>query len=246
MENWSITIGTSSAIRVVVPPEQVSPPMGLWLYLIDARRAVLGGALSEGGNLLTWLDSILKLPSLADAESLVAALPPDGHGLTVLPFLAGERSLGWHANARMTINGMQAHTSPADLLRAGMESLAYQLDAVFEQVCHTLQMERAAPRIIGSGGALLGSTTLGQIVADTLGVPVYPSLDHEASARGAALLALEAMGILPDVAQVSPHLKPPVQPDAKKHVVYRKAAERQQKLYQTLLEGRPGYFPNSS
>ncbi len=246
MENWSITIGTSSAIRVVVPLEEVNPPMGLWLYLIDARRAVLGGALSEGGNMLYWLDSILKLPSLADAESLVAALQPDGHGLTVLPFLSGERSLGWHANARMTISGMQAHTSPADLLRAGMESLAYQLDAVFGQVCHTLQRGRTAPRVIGSGGALLGSTTLGQIVADTLGVPVYPSLDHEASARGAALLALEAMGILPDVAQVSPHLKPGVKPDAKKHAVYRKAAERQRKLYQTLLEGRPGYFPNSS
>src|SRR5437868_3193195 len=185
MENWSITIGTSSAIRVVVPLEQVIPPMGLWLYLIDARRAVLGGALSEGGNMLSWLDSILKLPSLADAESLVAALQPDGHGLTVLPFLSGERSLGWHANARMTISGMQAHTSPADLLRAGMESLAYQLNAVFEQVCHTLQMERTSPRMIGSGGALLGSTTLGQVVVDTLGVPISPSLDHEASARGA-------------------------------------------------------------
>ncbi len=78
--------------------------------------------------------------------------------------------------------------------------------------------------------------TLEHIVADTLGVPVYPSLDHEASARGAALLALEAMGILPDVAQVPPHLKPPVEPDAEKHTVYRKGAERQQKLYQTLLE----------
>ena len=220
--------------------------MGLWLYLIDARRAVLGGALSEGGNMLYWLDSILKLPLLADAESLVAALQPDGHGLTVLPFIAGERSLGWHANARMTISGIQAHTSPADLLRAGMESLAYQLNAVFEQVCHTLQMERTSPRMIGSGGALLGSTTLGQVVVDTLGVPISPSLDHEASARGAALLALEAMGILPDVAQVPAHLKPEVKPDAERHVVYRKAAERQQKLYQTLLEGRPGYFPHSS
>ncbi|TMC63122.1 MAG: carbohydrate kinase, partial [Chloroflexota bacterium] len=244
--NWSITIGTSSAIRVVVPLEQVIPPMGLWLYLIDARRAVLGGALSEGGNMLSWLDSILKLPSLADAESLVAALQPDGHGLTVLPFLSGERSLGWHANARMTISGMQAHTSPADLLRAGMESLAYQLNAVFEQVCHTLQMERTSPRMIGSGGALLGSTTLGQVVVDTLGVPISPSLDHEASTRGAALLALEAMGILPDVAQVPAHLKPEVKPDAERHVVYRKAAERQQKLYQELLEEGPGLFPNSS
>lgn len=246
LENWSLTIGTSSAIRVVVPPEQVIPPMGLWLYLIDARRAVLGGALSEGGNLLTWLDSVLTLPVLAEAEGLVAALQPDGHGLTMLPFISGERSPGWHASARMTISGIQAHSSPADLLRAGMEALAYQLAVVYEQVGQTLQVGKTAPRMIGSGGALLGSMTLGQIVADTLGVAVYPSRDHEASARGAALLALEAMGLLPDVAQVPAHLKPPIQPDAAKHAVYRKGAERQQKLYQALLEGRPASFPHSS
>ncbi|HEY6406625.1 MAG TPA: gluconokinase [Ktedonobacteraceae bacterium] len=236
MENWSLTIGTSSAMRVVLPLEEVIPPPGLWLYLIDAKRAVLGGALSEGGNMLYWLDSALKLPSLADAENLVAALLPDGHGLTILPFISGERSLGWHANARMTINGIHAHISPADILRAGMESLAYQLAAVYEQLCNALQIGKTVPRIIGSGGALLGSMTLEHIVADTLGVPVYPSLDHEASARGAALLALEAMDILPDVAQAPPHLKPPVKPDAEKHVVYRKGAERQQKLYQALLQ----------
>jgi gluconokinase len=246
MENWSLTIGTSSAMRVVLPPEQVIPPLGLWLYLIDAKRAVLGGALSEGGNLLSWLDSVLELPSLADTENLVAAVPPDSHGLTILPFISGERSLGWHADARMTISGIQAHISPADLLRAGMEAVAYQLDALCEQLCRALQVEKTMPRIIGSGGALLGSVTLGHIVADALGVPVYPSLDHEASARGAALLALEAMGILPDVAQVSPHLKPEIKPDAENHAVYMKGAERQQKLYQALLEGRPGSFANST
>jgi gluconokinase len=127
-----------------------------------------------------------------------------------------------------------------------MEALAYQLDAVFEQVCHALQRAKTAPRMIGSGGALLGSMTLEHIIADTFGVPVYPSLDHEASARGAALLALEVMGILPDVAQVPPHLKQPVQPDTEKYAVYRKAAERQQKLYQALLEGKSGSFTNSS
>jgi gluconokinase len=240
LENCSLTIGTSSAIRVVVSPEQVIPPMSLWLYLIDARRAVLGGALSEGGNLLAWLDSVLKLPMLAEAESLAAALQPDAHGLTILPFISGERSPGWHASARMTISGIQIHSSPADFLRAGMEALAYQLAVVYEQVCQTLQVGKTAPRVIGSGGALLGSMTLRQIIADTLGVAVYPSLDHEASARGAALLALEALGILPDVAQVPAHLKPPVQPDAAKYDLYRKGAERQQKLYQALLEGKSG------
>jgi gluconokinase len=135
----------------------------------------------------------------------------------------------------MTIMGIQAHTSPAALLRAGMEALAYQLGAVYEQVYGALKMGNKVPRMIGSGGALLGSKTLQHIVTDTLGVPLYPSLDSEASARGAALLALEAMGILSDVALVPAHLKPPVQPDVERGAIYKKGAERQWKLYQALL-----------
>lgn len=233
-ENWSLTIGTSSAIRVVLPPEQVTPPLGLWLYLIDSKRGVMGGALSEGGNMLNWLDSVLKLPSLAASEPLVASVKPDSHGLTVLPFISGERSLGWHAQARMTVMNLNVHTMPADLLRAGMEALAYQLGAVYEVVCDTLKLEKQ-PRLIGSGGALLGSHSLQQMIADTLGAPIYPSKDHEASARGAALLALESLGIIPDLAQVAPMLDEPFQPEAERGAIYKKAAQRQKELYQKLL-----------
>ncbi len=234
--NWSMTIGTSSALRVVVPPELVTPPMGLWLYLLDKRHAVLGGALSEGGNLLAWLDKTLQLPALADAEPLVAAIPPAGHGLTMLPFLSGERSLGWHAEARMTISGLNVYTQPADLLRAGMESLAYQLDGVYRQLQTTLaHHEQETPRVISSGGALLNSKTLQQIIADTLGTPLYPSLNLEASARGAALMALHALGIIAAIEQIPPALDAPTMPNPAHQATYQQAAERQRKLYAALL-----------
>lgn len=233
-ENWSLTVGTSSAIRVVLPPEQVTPPLGLWLYLIDGKRGVMGGALSEGGNMLNWLDTVLKLPSLAASEPLVASIKPDSHGLTILPFISGERSLGWHADARMTVMHLNVHTTPADLLRAGMEALTYQLGAVYTVVSDTLKLERQ-PRLIGSGGALLGSPSLQQMLADMLGTPLYPSKDHEASARGAALLALESLGIIPDLSQVAPVLDEPFQPDAARGAIYKQAAQRQQELYQKLL-----------
>ncbi len=235
IDNWSLTIGTSSAMRVVIPPEQVVPPLGLWLYLIDARRAVLGGALSEGGNMLTWLDTVLKLPALKDAEPLAADMEPDAHGLTLLPFISGERSLGWHGEAHMTIAGIGRHTSPAELLRAGMEALAYQLAMVYEQICGALNVEHGKPKVIGSGGALLGSSLLKSILADTLATSLYPSRDQEASARGAALLALEAMGVIPDIAHVSPNLDEPTQPDDERGKRYRQAMERQRKLYELLL-----------
>lgn len=237
IDNWSLTIGTSSAIRVIMPPDKATPPMGLWLYLVDAKRGIMGGALSEGGNVPSWLDAVLKLPSLADSESLIAALPPDDHGLTFLPFISGERSLGWHANARMTISGIGSHTTPADLLRASKEAIAYQLRAVYDDLRDTLKVggKLPTPRLVASGGALLGSPVFQGIVADTLQTPIYPSRDHEASARGVALLALEALGIIPDVAQVDPSLTEPMQPNAKNGEVYKRAMERQMKLYQLLL-----------
>jgi gluconokinase len=233
--NWALTIGTSSAMRVIVAPEQVVPPAGLWLYLLDARRALLGGALSEGGNVFAWMEETLRLPLLSEAEALVAKVSPDGHGLTILPFISGERSLGWHAEARAVVAGIQTHTTPADLLRASMEALAYQLGAVYQQLMAALGVKETRPKLIGSGGALLGSPTLQQVVVDTLGTPLYPSYEHEASARGVALLALAAMSILPDVGHVSPELAEPVQPDAKRGEIYHKAAARQMQLYKTLL-----------
>ena len=233
--NWALTIGTSSAMRAVVSPEQTVPPPGLWLYLLDAKRALLGGALSEGGNVFAWMGETLRLTSLVESEPLVAKLPPDGHGLTIQPFISGKRSLGWHAEARAVIAGIQVGTTPADLLRASMEAVAYQLGVVYQQLVVALDARETKPRLIGSGGALLSSPTLRQIVTDTLGTPLYPLYEHEASARGVALLALQALGVLPEMEQVPPRLAEPVQPDAGRGEIYQKAAARQMQLYKVLL-----------
>jgi len=222
-------------MRVIISPEQTVPPPGLWLYLLDAQRAVLGGALSEGGNLFAWLSDTLRLPSLSEAESLIASLPPDGHGLTILPFPSGERSLGWHDEARMTIGGISIHTLPADIFRASVEALAYQIGAVYARLATTLHIGDTKPRVIGSGGALLSSPFLQQVLADVLNTPLYPSREHEASARGVALLALESLGILPDLAQVEPDLEAPALPDQQHAAIYQLAAAHQQELYSKLL-----------
>lgn len=240
---WSLTMGTSSALRVVIKPGQVVPPPGLWLYFIDTRRALLGGALSEGGNLLNWLCTNLRLPSLKEAEPLAAACAPDSHALTVLPFLSGERSLGWHSEARLTITGLSRESTPAAILRAGYEALAYRLSTLHELLCDTLRHKPDQHRLQASGGVLFGSQLMRSILADTLGMPLYSSQDHEASARGSALLALEALNLLPDLSLITPTLREPTLPDMTRNNVYRKAARRQQKLYQALLEGEEASIP---
>lgn len=237
-QHIALTVGTSSALRALVPLVDgagITPPEGLWLYLLDARRGVLGGALSEGGNLFAWMEATLRVPRLAEAEAEITKLPPTAHGVTVLPYLAGERSLGWHGEARATFAGIGAKTTPHELLRAGIEALAYRISAVYERLARALNLPASVPQVIGSGGSLLGSPLFQQIVADVLGVPLYPSRDAEASSRGAALLALEALGILPDVTSMPPNLAAPIQPDLSHQASYRQAAARQEELYRRLL-----------
>lgn len=233
--HWALTIGTTSAMRVVVSPDRLEPPPALWLYLLDGKRGLLGGALSEGGNVLAWLSKTLRLPPLEEAEPLVRPLPPDEHDLTILPFISGERSLGWHAEARAVIAGLQMKTSPAEMLRAAMESLAYQLAQVYYQLLAALDARETKPQLVASGGALLNSPTLQRILADTLDTPLYALLEREASARGVALLALETLGVIPDIAQAKTALGDPVMPDPQNGQVYRNAMRRQQELYGKLL-----------
>ena len=126
-DHIALTIGTTSALRVVKPVERV--PAGLWRYLVDADMPLLGGATSEGGNVFQWAMEVLRL----DAETISAELAkraPDQHGLTVLPLLAGERSPGWHPDASGAIHGLRRNTSGLDILQAQMEAVALRLSLI--------------------------------------------------------------------------------------------------------------------
>jgi len=231
---WAVTMGTSSALRVMVDPAEVEPTQGLWLYLVDAQRGLLGGALSEGGNLAVWLTETLHLPAAAEMDSQLAQMEPDAHGLTILPMLAGERSPGWHADACMTISGLTLHSRPADIARAALEAVVFQLSRVYDQLIHVLQ-PAVPPRLIASGAVLCTSSLVRQMLADTLNRPLELLESSEASARGVALLALEALGILPDLKQSVPQITTTVWPDPARHAIYHQARQRQQVLDERLF-----------
>lgn len=230
-----MSIGTSGAMRVLWEGESVAPPDGLWLYRLDAKRVLLGGALSEGGNLFEWVIDRFKLPEREEIARRVAAIAPDSHGLTWLPFLAGERSPGWHANARATLSGLTLHTSPEEILRAGLEAITYRFALIAELLDGHLAQEHT---IIGSGNALINNHTWPQIMSDVLGHALIASTEPEASLRGAALAALERLDAFPDLEEVATLVLDGAQryqPDAENHAIYTKAIERQRELYRLLL-----------
>ena len=229
----ALTVGTSSAVRAVVDGPVARVPPGLWCYRVDRRRSLPGGALSEGGNVFAWMKDSLQLRDLAKLEPALATLKPDAHGLTVLPFLTGERSPGWAGHARATLHGLSLATTPLDILQAGLEAVAYRIGLVFDLLRPLLPDDF---QVVASGGALLNSPTWLQIMADVLGRPVAASEVREASARGAALLALEALGVLGNLMEALPFIGLLFEPDAARHARYRRAIERQQALYETLVK----------
>lgn len=236
----ALTVGTSSAMRVVTDGAVPHVPPGLWCYRVDGRRSLPGGALSEGGNVFAWMRETLRLGDVAEVEQALAAMEPDIHGLTVLPFLAGERSPGWAGHARATIHGLSLATTPLEILRAGLEAVAYRIALVFDLLRPLLPGD---PQVVASGGALLSSPAWLQIMADVLGRPVAVSQVEEASARGAALLALEALGVLSDLSEAPAFIGAVYEPDAGRHTRYREAVERQRGLYEKLISGYSPYPP---
>lgn len=235
-EKIALMIGTSGAMRVVFaggPPEELPP--ALWSYRVDRDRVVVGGALSDGGGLFRWLTTSLKLET-TDLESRLAALEPDVHGLTILPFWSGERSTGWSPEARAVIEGVKQETQPVEIVRAALEAIAYR----FALIARALDHLAPQATVIASGNALRSSPVWIQILADVLGRPIVLGEAAEASIRGAALLALEAVGKIATIEDVSVSsgevFQPDVfQPDMARHARYREGLARQEELYARLF-----------
>ena len=239
-DHLALMIGTSGAMRVVFagePPARVPP--SLWSYRVSRERVVVGGALSDGGGLLQWLIQSLNTAGgdgnsqshLSTLQQQLAALEPDAHGLTILPFWSGERSTGWLADARGGIFGLRQQTTTVEIMRAALESIAYR----FALIANALDEIAPGAQVIATGNALRSSPVWLQIIADVLGRPVLFGGSPEASLRGAALLALEAVGKIANIEAVPVSVDEVFEPDAQRHARYRGGLARQQDLYNRLF-----------
>jgi gluconokinase len=261
----AVTIGTTAAMRVVRPISNLQSPISspaLWNYRVDQAHELTGGATTEGGSVFAWAQRALNLsphpqplsqrergvsPLLlgegpgvrsSDIEHALNRQQPDAHGLTVLPMFAGERSPGYAEDVRATLHGLSLDTSPIEITRALIESVAYRLAMI-----HDSLRELAAPNavLVGSGGALVASPTWCQIIADVTNTPLLISDEAEATAKGVAMLASLKVGRLEgwDGQTFQPSnlqtLKQTFKPVLTHHKIYRAAMARQQELYDKLI-----------
>ncbi|RJP25592.1 MAG: carbohydrate kinase [Candidatus Omnitrophota bacterium] len=222
-DRFAIMVGTSGAMRAVWRGDYREPPLGLWCYRIDRNRPIQGGALSNGGNLFDWMQKSLLLPPADEIEKELQSLKPDGHGLTFLPFLSGQRSPRWNPNKRGTIHGLRLSTQPIQIVQAGLEAIAYRFQLIHDLLSPHFPQDHI---LVATGGGLLRSPAWIQIIADVFGRAVCVSQVAEASCRGAALVALESLNALNDSSEADPFYGERFEPRAEAHSLYQQALQR--------------------
>ena len=181
------------------------------LYLVISKQETLGAALD-------WVKRMLfpeeLLPGARPAD-IYAALnaeavksPPGSRGVIFTPWLYGERSPVNSPNLRGQFFNIRLDTTRADLCRSAFEGVAFNLRWGMEFV-ERLSRRRSSPaaevRIIGGGSK---SDAWCQVFADVFGRPVVQMMNPQmACAQGAATIAMAALGIYRDFADVGRMVK---------------------------------------
>jgi glycerol kinase len=159
---------------------------------LDGVRYALEGSIFVTGAAIQWLrDGVQLIESAAEAGPLAASVP-DAGGVYFVPALVGLGAPWWDPYARGTIVGITRGTSRAHLVRATVESMAYQTRDVADAMVKGAGVPLA--ELKADGGASVMDVLL-QLQADLLGVPVRRPRVQETTALGAALLAGLGTGV---------------------------------------------------
>ena len=149
------------------------------------------GVMQAAGGARQWTWQLLAEDAL-DLDAAAATVPPGSNGLLFLPYFLGERSPHWDPLARGTLVGLSMNHGKAEIARATLEGVAFNLglilDALREQAPGI-----SAMRFIGGGSR---SPLWQQILADVFNLPIHVlALQGDATSWGAAVVAGVGVGI---------------------------------------------------
>ena len=165
--------------------------VGWQLTLGGPVTYALEGSVFSAGSAVQWLrDGVKAIAAAPDIEALAASVEDPG-GVYLVPAFTGLGAPYWDPNARGTIVGITRGTGLAELARATLESIAFQVADIIESMAADAGERLQVLRV--DGGAAANDLLL-QLQADLLGVPVERPVVAETTALGAAYLAGLAVG----------------------------------------------------
>jgi len=159
---------------------------------IDGKvEYALEGSVFVAGSAIQWLRDGLKIIESAPQSEAIAKEVEDSEGVFVVPAFVGLGAPYWKPDAKGAIFGLTRGTNRAHLVRATLDSLAYQSADIIKAMM--LDSEIELQRLKVDGGAVQNDLLM-QFQSDILGVAVERPLISETTALGAAYLAGLSVG----------------------------------------------------
>ena len=191
------TYGTGSFVLLNVGEACPPPTEGMlttvaWTLADGTTHYALEGAVFVTGAAIQWLRDGLNIIDNAAETGPLAASVDDTGGVYLVPAFAGLGSPYWDPYARGTIVGITRGTGRAEIVRATVEAIAYQVRDVVDAMVAASGTPITDLRVDGGASVM---DVLCQFQADQLGVTVQRPVDQETTALGAAFLAGLAEGV---------------------------------------------------
>jgi len=191
----SLTIGTSGAIRVASHSPCLNFKSMIFNYRLDENLFISGGPINNGGTVIKWfLRDVLKhnlddKQVYADLLQETASIPAGSAGLIFLPYILGERAPIWNIKASGVFFCVTHRHTQAHFTKAVLESISmalYSVSNALEEASGNISM------IYASGGFVHSDVWL-QTLCNVFNKPVVKQKSEDASAIGAACIAIKAI-----------------------------------------------------
>jgi len=156
-------------------------------WVIDGKRSyALDGGVYVAGSAIDWLVRGLEIIKKPDDTSRLANSLPNNEGVFMVPAFVGLAAPYWDSYARGTIIGITDRTTRAHIVRATLESIAFQVNEIL--ACMEADSQLKVDRLRVDGGPTSNSFLM-QFQADISGIPVEVPRVSEVTAQGVAFLA---------------------------------------------------------
>jgi glycerol kinase len=176
-----------------------------WKIGDQPMQYALEGSVFIAGAAIQWLrDGLKVINSAQEAEAMAASLSSNG-GVYFVPAFVGLGAPHWDQYARGTIVGLTRGSTREHIVRAALESIAYQTRDVLLAMSRDSGIELSELRV--DGGAARNDFLM-QFQADILGIPVVRPANTETTAAGAASLAGLAVGFWSGVEEINSLWRP--------------------------------------
>ena len=233
----ALTIGTSGAVRVARKQPMRNFKAMTFNYRLDDATYICGGPTNNGGVILKWYtENVLnkKLETANDYALFFKNLSdnPGADGLIFLPYILGERAPIWNSNACGVFFGMQGHHQQAHFNRALIEGISM---ALFDIAHGMIDAGLSIKQIHVSGGFVHSEEWL-QILANIFGKKICLINTADASAIGAAFLAMKHLGIIKDYKAWKPQEIKEILPQPEYQSAYQNLFLKYRNLYERVAD----------